>query len=177
MMLQQEMQGATFIRKEPREEPHTQRSRVDYTGHVARGLWFMAAVLLIGSLVDLGVLWGLQRQNQPQWEFVAISNTLDAFPRFVLAMAGAYLALFVTKSTSLFAFRVMAVFAVMLGLASAALGALLITDYFALAKLAAAQTPILVALKSAMVKGGALSLFFTLASLGIGIFGWRRPRS
>lgn len=176
-MLQQDIQTPVLLHSEQQLNDATRRGRLDFTRHVTRGLWFMTGVLLIGSVIDLGVLWVLQRQNQPQWEFVAIANTLDAFPRFALALAGAYLALFVGRSTSLISFRVLATAAILLGVVSAALGALMVTDYLALAKLASTQQQVVAALKSAMVKAGALSVFFCMASLLVGILGWRRPSS
>jgi hypothetical protein len=157
--------------------PERRTPPADFAVHVARGMWAAGAVFLAGSLVDLFVLWFLQRQNQPQWEFVAIANTMDSLPRFALAMAFFYLALHLRKATSLWAYRSVAALALLLGLVGGALAALILTDYFVLAEFARAQGGAMAMLKSTTLKAGALGGMFFVLFVPLGFLGMRRPRS
>jgi hypothetical protein len=149
----------------------------DFAAHCSRGMWAAGAVFFGGSLVDLFVLWFLQRQNQPQWEFVAIANTMDSLPRFALALAFFYLALHIRKATSLWGYRSIAALALLLGFAGAALAGLILTDYFVLAEFARAQSGAMAMLKSTTLKAGALGGMFFVLFVPLGFLGMRRPRS
>lgn len=145
--------------------------------HAALGAWAASGMFMVGSIIDVGVLWLLQRQDQPQWEFVAIANTLDAFPRFALAIALLYAALYFGRSSSIAVYRVAAVGLVFLGLAAAALGALMVTDYFALAKLAGQQPQALEMIRTTSIRAVILSGVYVILLVPLGIIGLRRPKS
>ncbi|HEX7050643.1 MAG TPA: hypothetical protein VF188_10610 [Longimicrobiales bacterium] len=159
----------------PHATPRASEGVAAFAPHV--GLAMLAAGLgyLIGSIIDVGVLWGLQRQAVPQWEFVAIGNTLEAFPRFTMALAFLYGALYFRRSERVAAYRVLAVGLLLGGIAAAALGALLLTDYLALARVAAGQAGALDLLRTTTFKGLALSGLFTVTLVPIGLLGLRRP--
>ena len=60
-------------------------------GPTSAAVMVAGLVYFVGSLIDLGILWLGQRQAGLQWEFVAITNTADAMPRLILALALLYL--------------------------------------------------------------------------------------
>lgn len=147
-----------------------------FTRHAAFGLWAGAAVLLLGSFVDLGVLWGLQFDPNPQWEFVATMNTLESYTRFAIGIAFVYAALYIGRSASLWKYRLTAAFMLVLGIMAIGLGLVLLNDYFALARLAQDQTPQMGALVISVTKGVLLSGLFTIIFVPLGILGLRKPK-
>ena len=145
-----------------------------FSAHIVRGLWLGAGVLLLGSFIDLAVLWGLQFEGNPQWEFVASINTLEAYTRFGIAIALVYAALYAGRSTALWLYRLIGACVLLLGLVAAVLGLILVNDYFVLARLAGDQANS--GLVVSVTKGILLSGTFTLLMVPIGILGLRRPR-
>lgn len=147
-----------------------------FARHGARGLWAAAAVLLLGTAVDLFVLWGLQFQASMQWEFVAIVNTLEAYTRLVLGVGLAYGALVFSRSSSLWAYRSAGALMLLLGLAAATLSLLLITDYYPLSRFADGQGVAQGALTVTAVKGLLLGGVYSLVLIPLGILNLRKPR-
>ena len=47
-------------------------------------------VLFVGVLIDLGVLWVLQRQDSPHWRFIALSATTNSYPPLLLSLVLMY---------------------------------------------------------------------------------------
>lgn len=139
-------------------------------------LWAVSGVLVLGTVVDLGVLWLAQHQSNPQWEFVALVRTLDAFPRLALGFALAYVARLLCRSRSKLGHRVLGVLVLLLGLVGAALGVLLLTDYFVLARVVEGANAQL-ALRSTVVKGLMLSGLYLVLLTPIGALVLRRPRN
>lgn len=133
-------------------------------------------LMLVGSTVDLGVLWILQSQNTPQWEYVAVSNTMDAIPRLVLGTALLYLALYLRGSTSIALYRVLAGIMILLGLFAAGFGAIIVTSYFALVKMVT-QPEAYTMLRSIAIKSVALSGLYFVVLVPLGMLGMRRPRA
>jgi hypothetical protein len=144
--------------------------------HAGLGFAAAAALFFVGSVIDLVVLWVLQRQSQPEWEFIAITRTVDAYPRFVLAIALLFGALYLSQSTSLLWYRLGAAAMLTLGVAAVFLGILMVMNYFALASLAAGQTDALAMLRSSAFKAVSLSGIFALLLIPLGAMGLRRPR-
>lgn len=161
------IQGTTTRSAPPAAESFA--SRCSYA------MWASGAVFFIGSALDLLILWFFQRQSQPQWEFVAISNTVDALPRFAIAIAFFYLALHLRRSAALGGYRAVGFLSLLLGLGGATLTALIITDYFALAAIARAQPQAMHMLKSLTLKTGALGILFFLIFTPLGFQSMRRP--
>lgn len=144
-------------------------------GKVSLVLRATGAAILLGSFVDLSVLWVLQRQAQPQWEFVAMANTLEAFPRFLIALAFFFTAQYFVGSRSLLVTRLLGGGLVLLGLVAAALGAILTTAYLALSQVAAQQPQAEAALRSLSFKAVALSTLFFLILTPVGVLVMRKP--
>lgn len=128
-------------------------------------------VYLVGSLVDLGVLWFLQRQPGLQWEFVAVTNTANAFPRLILAVGLIYGALAFSASEMVVLYKLMAVFLVALGVVSAIVGGLTVLNYLSLSDATTGAT----GLRSSTVKTLALCTMYFVLLVPVGIMGLKRP--
>lgn len=144
-----------------------------YVRHASMVLWTASALLLLGTIVDLGILWVFQRQPGPQWEFVALVNTLEAFPRIVIAIGMAYVALAV-RPMARSSQRLLAVALLVLGLTGAALAGLLVTDYLALSSLIAPES--LAVFQSTVAKGVALGGLYAVL-VPVGIIGLRTKKA
>ena len=140
-------------------------------GSAAAGL-----LMLLGSLIDHGILWVIQFQTSPQWEFVAATNTLEAMPRYGIAMGFLFAALALADVRSLVLMRVMAGGLFLLGLLSLGLGLLLISDYLSLINMAAQNQPAVVTLRQTAIKAGALSAVFVAVLIPASVLVWRRPK-
>ena len=150
------------------------RRRTGFSGHASLGLAAAGAVLFFATLVDLGILWIGQSQGGLQWEFVAATRTIEAFPRLVLGIGLAYGALYVASSSSLFLYRTLGVLLILLGLAGGVLGAILGADYLAMqgnVNPEARST-----LMSSVVKSGSLSLLYVILLIPTGVLGLRAGR-
>ena len=144
-----------------------------FARHAAWALVAAGVLMLLGSLVDLGVLWGLQRQDNVRWEFVALSSTAEGFPRMALGIGLLYAAIWVAAVRTMWAWRSLALFLVALGVAAGLLGALMVTDYFALI----GQIPVETrqAFRSSVAKSLTLYGLYVIVMLPIGILLVRRP--
>ncbi len=146
-----------------------------YERPVSLALYAVAALFVGGTLLDLGVLWIAQRQTGAQWEFVAISSTVEAIPRLALGVGMAYVALYVSQSASTLAYRGLALALVLVGVFGAALGALMLTVYFPIARIVQPESVQL--FRSTVIKAVGLSALYTIALVPIGIHGLRGPKS
>jgi hypothetical protein len=144
--------------------------RVAGNGVLAAGL-----IMLFGVLVDLGILWIAQRQGSPQWEFTAITNTVDSVPRLVFALGFLFAGLYLRGSRSVAAYRTLAGLLILVGLASVALAGLLALSYFALGKLVT-QPEVYTMLRSVAIKTIALCAVYAVVSIPFGVLSLRRPR-
>lgn len=140
----------------------------------ALGMWAAGGLLLLGSLVDLGILWIVQHQRNPQWEFVAIASTLEGLPRFAMALAFFYAALYLRRSTSLAAYRTLSAGVLVVGLVGGGLGVLALMDYLALSSMVAGVPESLI--RSTALKAVALGGIFLLLLVPLGLLGLRRPK-
>lgn len=132
----------------------------------------MAVVYFVGSLVDLGVLWFLQRQPGVQWEFVAVTNTVAALPGLMLAVALLYAAASFGSWSSAGLERALAALLLVLGLASAGLAGLAVLNY--LSVVGAGSGPSGELIRATMMKTlGLCGLYFVLL-VPAGIVGLRR---
>lgn len=144
-----------------------------FTGHVSLGMAAAGFALLVGSSLDLGILWLAQRESVPQWEFVAIANSLEAFPRFAIALSLLYASLYFRGSDSLAAFRALGFGLVLLGILGGVLGTLMVLDYLTLQGQVAAEG--LAAFRSTALKALVLSALYVLLFCPLGLLGLRRP--
>ena len=95
----------------------------------SRAVIVAGVAYLLGSVVDLGILWIGQRQPGLQWEFVAITNTIEAWPRMILALGLIYLGLHISRSRSQTMQRLLAGSLLVLGLGALVLGVLMTLNY------------------------------------------------
>ncbi|MGH7552746.1 MAG: hypothetical protein ACREMQ_06925 [Longimicrobiales bacterium] len=132
-------------------------------------------IFLLGTLLDFVILWGFQRQAVPQWEFTALASTAEGLPRLILALALIYAAMHARGSTSLLGYRFLALGLIFIGLAGAAIGALMVTDYFALRAMVNPEA--ISILQSTTIKTLALCTLYVFVLLPVGIVGMRRPKT
>jgi hypothetical protein len=128
-------------------------------------------IFLIGSLVDVGTLWIGQRQEGPQWEFVAVGSTLEAFPRFALALALVGLGLHSRVLLGTIASKLVPVGMIVFAFLAGVLGVLMGMDYLALRAEVlpeAAQV-----FRSTAMKSVSLSALYVVALMLFGILGLR----
>ncbi len=149
-----------------------------YAVRAAQAFWAAGGVLLAGTVLDWLVLWLLQRQSSTQWEYVALQNSLEAIPRAAIGLALIAGGLYLGRARSAGGFRAVGVAFLLLGLAAAAIGALLVMDYFVLGKMVAGRVPVAHAmLKTVTVRSLALSALMTIVLGATGILGMRRLRA
>jgi hypothetical protein len=142
--------------------------------HGAIALWAIASVLVAGTLIDLGVLWIGQRNPTPQWEYVALVNTIESLSGLVLAAGLAYLAVLVGGLGSVAGYRILAGTVLALGAVGGALGLLLATDYFVLRGSIPPEGT--TAFNTTTFKGIGLSALYFLVLVPLGVFGLRMRR-
>lgn len=133
-----------------------------------------AGALLLGSLVDLIVLWAVQRQTTPQWEFLALLDTVEAIPRMVTGLAFIGGALYFRRTASLLGYRLIALGAVLLGLVGAVVAGMIMIDYLALSRIESAATE--GPLQGVALKGIALGVLYLLILTPLGVLGTRWPK-
>ncbi len=143
--------------------------------HVARGFYAAGVIFLVGTSLDLAILWVFQRQPGPQWEFSALASTAEGLPRLVLAIALLYGGLYTAASTSLLSYRVLALVAILIALAGAAVGGLMLSDFFVLRRQVSAEG--LWIFRSTVLKTLVLCGMYVFVLFPLGVLGLRRPRS
>jgi hypothetical protein len=141
----------------------------------ARVLYGIGLIFLVGTIIDLAVLWIGQRQPSPQWEFVAIANTAEAFPRIGIAVAMTYLGLWIGGAPQAWVYRSLGAILMVLALVNLGLGAMLAMDYIALAGGVTGEAAAL--LKSTTFKTVALCGLYGVVCFTLGILGIRTAES
>ena len=129
----------------------------------------------MGSLVDLGVLWLGQRQPGVQWEFVAVTNTAQAWPRFVMGVAFAYLGAHVGSKSADWVFRSLGGLTLLLGVGAAALGGLAALNTVTMLNGVTGQGSAMI--KVASAKTLILCALYVILLVPLGIMGLRGPKS
>lgn len=156
----------------PRRAP----AAADHLGRSAGWLATAAGVIyLVGSLVDFGILWLLQRQDTLQWEFVALVQTAEGFPRLVLGAALILAGSSLRGVPARWTHRAIGALVVLLALGAAAIGALAGLNYLSMAGSLQGEAGGL--FRSASVKTVALSALYVCVLLPAGIAGLRVGRS
>ena len=149
-----------------------------FARRAAQALWAAGGVIVIGTLLDWLVLWLLQRQPSTQWEYVAFQNSLEAIPRAAIGLALIAGGLHLGRVRSATAFRVLGAAFLVLALAAAVIGVLLVMDYFVLGKMVAGRAPAAHAmLKTVTARSLGLSALFTIVLGVTGLVGMRRLRA
>lgn len=150
-------------------------SRTGYSGVVALVLWSLAAIYVIGTIVDLTVLWGLQRQDNVQWEFVAVTRTAEGWPRLILGVAAGLLALHIRGSRSRIVYGLFGALLLVLGLGGAALGVLAVMEYAPLRSMVQGAGADM--LQSSTAKTLILAALYFLLLTPAGVVALRGPRT
>jgi hypothetical protein len=94
---------------------------------LAAGLVFVA-----GSLADYVILWLINRQDGPQWEFAAVTTTVEGMSRIVLGVALVYAGLHLRARPSVWLRRALGAALLLIALAALVLAALMAMDFLAL---------------------------------------------
>ncbi|HEX6211667.1 MAG TPA: hypothetical protein VF136_12875 [Methylomirabilota bacterium] len=150
------------------------RSAASFRRAASWALWGTAIVFLVGSVLDLVILWLFQRQPNPQWEFTAVAISAEGLPRILLGVALAYGALQLRDSASLLAYRLLAVGLIAVGVIGAVLGGLMLSDYFILRS--SVNPEAVGVFRSGVFKTLALCAMYVFVLLPVGVAAWRRPR-
>jgi hypothetical protein len=148
----------------------------EHTAHnAARALMAAGLLFLIGSLADLILLWTVNRDaGNPQFEFTALSLTVEGTPRIALAIALIWGALHIRGATSPLIQRVLAVSLILLGIGGAIVGAMMISDFFVLrGSIQPGETR---AFTSVVLKTLTLSALHLVLLVPVGVLSVRRPR-
>ena len=145
-------------------------------GHAARVFAAAGAVLLVGVLIDLFTLWGLQRQDTIQWEFVALGTTTNSFPLLLLSVVLFYGALALRRTDSVTSYRLAAALVILLAAFGLTVGFLIGTNYLAVTRSATPSVQAAPIIKSMVVKAGGLCLVFGGVMAVVGVLGLRMPK-
>lgn len=132
------------------------------------------AIMLLGVVVDLGVLWFLQHEGTPQWEFAALSTSMDSVPRFAFGLGFLFLGLHLRNSTSKLSYRVLGSLLLALGLVALAAAALMAMSYLSLGNLVT-EPSVYTMLRSVAIKTIGLAVIYSGLSIPAGIAVLRRP--
>lgn len=142
----------------------------DFSGVVSRALWVAGVVYLLGSLLDLGILWFAQNTGGIQFEFVALTRTTEAFPRLFVSTALIYAGLYLGGTVAPWVYRALAVWLIVLGLGALAILGLLGLNYPSMS--ANVTEGGRAVFRSAIVKAGGLSILYVISLLPLGFLGF-----
>lgn len=131
-------------------------------------------VYLVAIFVDIATLWFGQRQQGVQFEFVALTRTAEAFPRFILATALIYAGLWIMRASSLYLYRLLSAWVVVLGVAALIVVGLTVLNYLTMASTVTAEGKEI--FRAAVVKTGGLGALYVLFLIPLGILGFRTRR-
>ena len=134
-------------------------------------LFVVAFVFVLGTAIDFTTLWFFQRQDQPTWEFVALSSIAEGLGRPILGLglmyAGSYLAGWRQKWLQV----LLSLASLFLGVVALAVTALIGTDYVVLAPLVEGTQ--LISMKVIAIKAALLGVVYGMALIPLGIVGFR----
>lgn len=156
------------------------KARVAYAAEAfqrpaALALTVAGLIFMIGSAVDVALLWTVQRQALPQWEFTALASTAEGLPRIVLGIALVFTAMYVRGSTSLLKYRLLGLVLVCLGLAGIVIAGLMVTDFFALRSVVNPEARWL--FRSTVLKTLLLCGMYTVLLIPAGVLCMRKPKA
>lgn len=160
---------------EVEERGAVRKAPVDWSRGTALAALAAGFIMLLGVLLDIGVLWLLQRQDSPQWEFTAITNTVESVPRLVFALGFLFLGFHVRGTAGIGWYRTLSLLLILVGVFSIALAGLLALSYFQLGKLVT-QPEVYTILRSIAIKTIGLSTVYALVAIPSGILALRRSR-
>ena len=151
------------------------REELAFAPAVSRALLVAGLVYLVGSLVDLGILWFAQRQPSLQWQFLAITNTVEAWPRMVLAIGLLHVGLHVGGSNSAPFYRSLGVLLAVMGALAAVMGVSMALTYARVSGDVTGEAAVV--LRSSAIKTELLCTLYVVTLLPVGLMGSLGPRS
>ena len=142
----------------------------DFSGVASRALWVAGLVYLLGSLLDLAVLWFGQNAGNVQFQFVALTRTAEGFPRLFVATALIYGGLYLGGSRALWAYRLLATWLLVLGMVALMVLALVGLNYPTISGAVTDEGRPL--FRTTVLKTGGLSLLYVVSLLPLGFLGF-----
>ena len=135
-------------------------------------LYWVGIALLLGAVIDFGVLWAVQYQGNAQWEFAALTSTFDNYSLIVIALAALAAGMYFRDRSAVWGPRIVVILCFVFALL-ALLGAfLLVTDFFEVRT--KIEQSARTAFKASMVKSFALSILYVIALTTAGFRGLKR---
>lgn len=150
------------------------RSDHDFATPVGRFLLWGGLVYLLVSVVDVTILWIGQRQDTLQFEFVALSRTAEAYPRFIVSTSLVLAGLWILRSGALWAYRTLAVWMLVLGFGAISIFGLQVLNYLSIASQVVPESKII--FRSQIIKTGLVTSLYAIAFLPLGVLGLRTRR-
>lgn len=146
--------------------------RTDPRGAIAGLLTGLGIALLVAAIVDIAVLWAIQREPNAQADFAAITTTLDNFSLIVIGLASLGGAILLREAGSgTGSLRVLGALCLIAGAVTGLLGILLLLDFFQVRGLM--QGPARALFLATTAKGLALAGIYTLFLVAAGVRGLR----
>jgi hypothetical protein len=129
--------------------------RTDARAAIASLLTGLGVALLLAALIDIAVLWGIQREPNAQADFAALTTTLDSYSLVVIALAALGGAILLRES-GVGALRVLGAVCLIAGALAGFFGVLLLLDFFQV---------------RGLMQGPARSLFLATTAKGLALAG------
>lgn len=140
--------------------------RIDARGAIASLLTGLGIALLLAALIDIGVLWAIQREPNAQADFAALTTTLDSYSLVVIALAALGGAILL-RDSGVGALRVLGALCLIAGAIAGFVGVLLLLDFFQVRGLM--QGPARSLFLATTAKGLALAGIYTLFLVAAGV--------
>lgn len=129
--------------------------RSDARGAIAGLLTGLGIALLLAALIDISVLWAIQREPNAQSDFAALTTTLDNFSLVVIALAALGGAILL-RDAGVGTLRVLGALCLIAGAVAGFVGVLLLLDFFQV---------------RGLMQGPARALFLATAAKGLALAG------
>ncbi len=129
--------------------------RSDARGAIAGLLTGLGIALLLAALIDISVLWAIQREPNAQSDFAALTTTLDNFSLVVIALAALGGAILL-RDGGVGTLRVLGALCLIAGAVAGFVGVLLLLDFFQV---------------RGLMQGPARALFLATAAKGLALAG------
>ncbi len=140
--------------------------RTDARGAIASLLTGLGIALLLAALIDIAVLWAIQREPNAQADFAALTTTLDSYSLVVIALAALGGAILL-RDSGVGVLRVLGALCLIAGAIAGFVGVLLLLDFFQVRGLM--QGPARSLFLATTAKGLALAGIYTLFLAAAGV--------
>jgi hypothetical protein len=135
---------------------------------LAAGILFIA-----GSVADYVILWLINRQSGPQWEFAAVTTTVEGMSRIVLGIALLFGGLHLRGKPARWSTRLLGVGLILIAVSSVALAGLMALDFLALRNLVRPEA--IPTFRATTAKTLFLCAVYIITTLTAGIISVRSP--